>query len=209
MPDAMAQYIGLFGGSFDPIHHGHLIVARAVAEQVGLDRILLLPSATPPHKRAEALIAPHHRAEMVRLAIRDEPLFDLSDHDLARTGPTYTVQTVSFFRQQLGPTVRLAWIIGADSLAELHTWYQVADLADACDLLTAARPGWERPDLSVLKAAIGPQRLARIEARILSTPRIDISSTDIRARVRAGRSVRYLVPAPVADYMERHHLYAD
>lgn len=203
----MAEYIGLFGGSFDPIHHGHLIIARAVAEQVGLHRVILLPSATPPHKQAEALTAPHHRAEMVRLAIQGEPLFDISDHDLTRTGPTYTVETVSHFRQQLGPGVRLAWIIGADSLAELHTWYQVADLADACDVLTAVRPGWERPDLSALKAAVGPARLARIESHVLPTPWIDISSTDIRARVRAGRSVSYLVPAPVAAYVDRHRLY--
>lgn len=203
----MADSIGLFGGSFDPIHHGHLIIARAVAEQVGLHRVILLPSATPPHKQAQALTTPHHRAEMVRLAIQGEPLFDLSDHDLTRAGPTYTVQTVAHFRQRFGPGVRLAWIIGADSLAELHTWYHVGDLADACDLLTAVRPGWERPDLSALRAAVGPDRLARIESHVLDTPRIDISSTDIRARVRAGRSVSYLVPAPVAEYIERHRLY--
>ena len=137
----MAERIALYGGSFNPIHSGHLIIARAVAEQLDLTRVILLPSKHPPHKQAEALLDAAHRAEMVRLAIPDEPLFEFSDFDLTRDGPSYTVETVAHFRKSLGAAVELFWIIGADSLAELSTWHRVCDLVDTCRIITAARPG--------------------------------------------------------------------
>lgn len=203
----MGEKMALFGGSFDPIHFGHLIVARSVAEQLGLDRVIFLPSATPPHKEASELTPADHRAAMVRLAVDGEPLFDVSDYDLTRDGPTYTVRTVAHFQQQLGPASALHWIIGGDSLAELASWYQVGDLVDRCRIITAARPGWEKPDLAVLRRLVGDARSAKVESGILETPRIDISSTVIRARVRAGRSIRYLVPEPVRAYIHEQQLY--
>ncbi|MHC4091001.1 MAG: nicotinate-nicotinamide nucleotide adenylyltransferase, partial [Planctomycetota bacterium] len=111
----MSQRIALFGGSFNPIHMGHLIVARSVGEQLRLERIIVLPSATPPHKTAAALLDPKHRAAMVELAIAGEPLLEFSDYDLNREGPSYTVETVAHFREELGLDVLLHWIIGADS----------------------------------------------------------------------------------------------
>jgi nicotinate-nucleotide adenylyltransferase len=205
--NAMGEKTALFGGSFDPIHLGHLILARSVAEQLGLDRVIFLPSATPPHKEASELTPAVHRAAMVRLAVDGEPLFDVSDYDLTRDGPTYTVQTVAYFQEQLGSATVLHWIIGSDSLAELASWYQVGELVERCRVITAARPGWEKPDLAVLHRLIGDARLAKVESGILKTPRIDISSTVIRARVRAGRSIRYLVPEPVRAYIREQQLY--
>jgi nicotinate-nucleotide adenylyltransferase len=205
----MGETTALFGGSFDPIHLGHLIIARSVAEQLELDRVILLPAMTPPHKEAAVLTAPAHREAMVRLAIEGEPGFDVSDYDLTRTGPAYTVQTVAHFRRQLAPEAVLCWIIGGDSLAELHTWYHVRDLADQCRIVTAVRPGWEKPDLDPLRALLGTARMDQLESDILPTPRIDISSTEIRARVRTGRSIRYLVPEPVHGYIATHGLYRD
>lgn len=203
----MAETTGLFGGSFDPIHVGHLIIARSIAEQLGLDRVIFLPSAMPPHKERDRLTTPEHREAMVRLAVDGEPLFSVSDFDLARTGPTYTVETVAHFRTAHGPDAALYWIIGGDSLAELHTWYHVDALAALCRIVTAVRPGWERPDLTALRERLGDARLAEIESGILATPRIDISATDIRARIRAKQSIRYLVPEPVRVYIEQHQLY--
>ncbi|UCG17217.1 MAG: nicotinate (nicotinamide) nucleotide adenylyltransferase [Phycisphaerales bacterium] len=208
-PVTMGEMTALFGGSFDPVHFGHLIIARSVAEQLELDRVILLPAVTPPHKDAADLTAPAHREAMVRLAIEGEPGFDVSDYDLTRTGPAYTVQTVAHFRRQFGLGAALCWIIGGDSLAELHTWYNVRDLADQCRIVTAVRPGWEKPDLDPLRALLGAVRMDKLESDILPTPRIDISSTEIRSRVRAGRSIRFLVPEAVRDYIAGHGLYRD
>ncbi|HUU82619.1 MAG TPA: nicotinate-nucleotide adenylyltransferase [Phycisphaerae bacterium] len=203
----MPQRIALFGGSFDPIHLGHLIIARSVVERLDLDRIIFLPSATPPHKMAAVLASPQHRAAMVRLAIADEPIFDFSDYDLLRDGPTYTVETIAHFRADLGADAELYWLIGADSLPELTTWYRARDLIDSCHIVTAARPGWERIDFNALRPHFNDNQIARLEADILETPRIDISSTNIRSRAAAGKSVRFLVPESVHQYIVEHDLY--
>ena len=205
----MAQRIGLYGGSFNPIHNGHLIVARAVAEQVSLERVMLLPSVRPPHKGDRQLLDARHRAEMVRLAITGETLFEFSDYDLTRDGPSYTIDTVMRFREVLGPQVELHWIIGADSLSELTTWHRVRDLVEACRIVTAARPGWDAIDWTPLRTILSDAQVAALQAGVLPTPRIDISSTDIRRRVREGRSIRYLVPDLVRSYIETNDLYRD
>ncbi|MFH0983553.1 MAG: nicotinate-nucleotide adenylyltransferase [Planctomycetota bacterium] len=203
----MAERVGLYGGSFNPVHLGHLIVARSVAEKLELARVIFLPSAAPPHKEGECLIEPHHRAEMVRLAIAGEKLFDFSDFDLAREGPSYTIETITDFQQTLPADTELFWIIGADWLMELDTWYKAAELVDACTIVTAARPGWERPDLSALSAKLSEAQVAKLREHILETPRIDVSATDIRSRVAAGKSIRYLVPDSVQTYIEMFRLY--
>ena len=205
----MAQRVGLYGGSFNPIHHGHLIIARAVAERLRLDRVILLPSARPPHKGDRKLLDAPHRAAMVKLAIEGEPLFEFSDFDLTREGPSYTIDTVTHFGELLGADVELHWIIGADSLSELTAWHRVHDLVDACRIITAARPGWDAIDWSPLRAILTDAQVAALQGGVLSTPQIDISSTDIRRRVREGRSIRYLVPDPVRSYIETNDLYRD
>jgi nicotinate-nucleotide adenylyltransferase len=205
----MAQRVGLFGGSFNPIHNGHLIVARAVAERLKLDHVILLPSARPPHKGDRKLLDGENRAALVKLAIIDEPLFEFSDFDLTREGPSYTIDTVMHFRESLGPQAALHWIIGADSLSELTTWHRVRDLVDACRIVTAARPGWDTMDWAPFRAMLSDAQVAAIQAGVLPTPRIDISSTDIRRRVREGRSIRYLVPDIVRSYIETNDLYRD
>jgi nicotinate-nucleotide adenylyltransferase len=201
--------IGLYGGSFDPIHIGHVIVARSVAESLGLDRVIFLPSASPPHKDSSDLLSQEHRARMAELAIANEPLFALDDYDLTRKGPTYTVETVAYFKGLFGAGAELAWIIGADSLPELKSWHRVSELVDACRIVTAARPGWEAPDLSILRPELSDEQIERLGRDILATPRIDVSATDIRRRVRTGRSIRYLVPDAVGDYIQRHELYRE
>ncbi len=204
---AMADQIGLYGGTFNPIHNGHLIVARAIAEQLGLHRLIFLPSASPPHKPNERLLDPEHRAEMIRLAIADEPRFESSDFDLTRSGPSYTFSTVTHFRKVLGPEAELHWIIGADSLAELTIWYRVSALVDACRIVTAARAGWEEIDWDELGDLLDEAQIGRLKAGVLDTPVIEVSSTDIRDRIHQGLSIRFLVPDCVAVYIEKHALY--
>lgn len=211
----MSVRLGLFGGSFDPIHCGHLIVARAVAEQLDLERIVFLPSASPPHKKGGCLADPAHRARMVKLAIEGEPLFEFSDFDLTREGPSYTIDTVTHFHEQLGRSAALHWIIGADSLAELTSWHRAGALVDTCRIITAVRSGW--PDRSgweefhwdTLRGTLNTTQITKLQAGVIETPLIDISSTDIRRRVGQGRSIRYLVPDNVRRYIEEHGLYQD
>jgi nicotinate-nucleotide adenylyltransferase len=144
---------------------------------------------------------------MVRLAIEGESGFAFSDFDLARHGPTYTLDTVTHFAGAWGPGVALYWIIGADSFAELAGWHRVRDLVAACRILTAARPGFEDLEAPALRAAVGEAKFEELRDGILSTPRIDVSSTQIRERVRLGRSIRYLVPETVLRFIESHQLY--
>lgn len=196
----------LFGGSFDPIHHGHLIVARAVAEQLAAPRVVLIPSAQPPHKLNWTLAPAAERLKMCQLAVANDPLFEASDWELGQPGPNFTLQTVERFRTICaGP---LYWLIGMDSLAELTTWRRVADLAAACTLVTARRPGFDVPDLGLLEGLIGADLVARIRAQIKDTPQIDISATELRRRVRAGQSIRYLAPEAVVRHIEQRGLYA-
>jgi len=203
----MTDQIGLYGGTFNPIHNGHLIVARAIAEQLDLHHVIFLPSANPPHKPNERVLDPEHRAEMIRLSIADEPRFAFSDFDLTRSGPSYTFDTVMHFRKVFGPETELHWIIGADSLAELITWHRVSALVDACRIVTAARAGWGEIDWDQLAGLLHEAQIQRLRAGVLETPVIEVSSTQIRDRVHQGLSIRFLVPDCVAAYIERHALY--
>lgn len=203
----MGTGIALFGGTFDPIHHGHLIVARAVLEQLDYERLVLIPSPNPPHKIGHDLSDASHRLEMARLAVEGEPRFEVSDCEIRRTGLSYTILTVESIRQVVSLDVPLAWIIGADSLPELHSWYRIADLVEACRIVTAVRPGYEVPDLEPLRRTLSAAQIERLCRDVLPTPSIDISSTQIRRRVRQGFSIRYLLPESVRGYIEQHGLY--
>lgn len=203
----MAGGIALFGGTFDPIHFGHLIAARAVAEHLQLDRVVLIPSANPPHKQQLMPAPAADRLEMARLAVEGDSRFEVSDIEARRSGLSYTILTVEEYRRLIGPDVPLYWIIGGDSLAELHTWYRVEDLVERCTVVTAVRPGFETPDLSLLAQRLTKTQMERVRAGVLPTPRIDISATDIRQRVRRGASIRHLTPESVRLYIERMGLY--
>jgi len=197
----------LFGGSFDPVHLGHLIVSANAAEQIGAARVVLIPSAHPPHKPGQTLSPAAERLEMCRLAVADDPRFEVSDWEVHQPGPNYTLHTVRHFRQTLPADATLYWLIGMDSLAELATWYCVGELLEACALVTAGRPGFQRPDLALLAKSLSPAQIGELERHVLQTPLIDIGATDIRARVRAGRSIRHLVPEPVRQYILERGLY--
>ncbi len=206
--------VALFGGTFDPIHCGHLIVARCVLEHLSLDEVTFIPSANPPHKGRADLSDVAHRLAMVELAIDGprplvgaEPGFACDDCETRRTGPSYTFDTVMHFRERLGPQATIHWIIGADSLAELESWHCAGELVDACNIVTVNRLGDNQPDLSTFGRVLDEGHVAKLERGILQTPHIDISATDIRRRVAADQSIRYLVPEPVRQYIEDHQLY--
>jgi len=204
----MANGIALFAGTCDPIHHGHLIVARAVVEQLDFEQVVIIPAPSPPHKVGRHVSDASHRLEMARLAVAGEPRFDVSDVEIRRTGLSYTILTVESYRQAVGPGVPLAWIIGGDSLPELHSWYRIGELVEMCRIVTAVRPGYEVPDLAPLARALSGKQIEQLRRDLLATPVIDLSATDVRRRVQEGRSIRYLVPQAVRAYIEDHGLYA-
>ena len=206
----MPQPLVLFGGTFDPVHHGHLIVARAVAEQCGLPRVTFVPAGTPPHK-APAEAAPEHRLAMLQLATAGEPMLDVRDIELRRPGPSYTFDTLTALQREAGPEARLRLLVGADMLADLPHWHRAADVVKLADLLVVLRPPWPQGLDEVfadLRRAFGKDTGDRLRQSVVRAPLIDISSTEIRRRVADGRSVRFLVPEPVREYIEAHRLYA-
>lgn len=197
----------LFGGSFDPIHHGHLIVVRAIAEQLRADRAVLIPSARPPHKPGRAQASAAQRAEMCRCAVADEPALTVDDWELQQTGPNYTLLTVQHYRSLLPANAELYWLLGMDSLRELSTWYHAPELIDACTLVTAARPGFAVPTATELGAHFAAAQVAKLQRFIIPSPHVDISATEIRTRVARGASIRYLTPPAVVDYIASTGLY--
>jgi nicotinate-nucleotide adenylyltransferase len=188
------------GGTFDPIHVGHLAVAEEAREALALDRILFVPAGSPPHKPASEVTPAHHRAAMVQLAIDDNPAFELSRIELDRPGLSYTVDTVEALAREAEVTL----ILSVETFRELPTWHEPARLFEAARLAVVPREGYPASDPQWL-ASMFPGREDRVSYR--EGPRLGLSSTQIRARVAAGRSIRYLVPAAVAAYIVANDLY--
>jgi nicotinate-nucleotide adenylyltransferase len=194
------------GGSFNPIHHGHLICARTVAEIAGFGNVLLIPSANPPHKPGSPDMADAaHRLKMCRLAIQTKQpasgvQFDVSDIELERSDrPSYTIETVREFKRRGWPSVH--WLIGADMLNFLPNWHEAAALLREVDFVVMARPGVPI-DWKTL-----PGELSFLQKNVVPAPLIDISSSEIRRRLRVGLNIQYLTPPEVVDYITEHKLY--
>lgn len=183
--------VGVLGGSFDPIHHGHLIVAQALREQLALDEVRLVPAGAQPFKGGRHVASAEHRAGMVALATDGEPGLVTDRSELERSGPSYTVVTLRELRARL-PGAELMLLVGSDAAAELPTWYEAEEIPALATVVAFPRPG---------EAAHAPGAVV--------VPAVAISSTDVRARVRAGRSIRYWVPERVAEYIATHRLYQE
>jgi nicotinate-nucleotide adenylyltransferase len=192
------------GGTFDPIHVGHLAIAEEAREALGLDRILFVPAGSPPHKPRGAVSAVEHRVAMVELAIADNAAFELSRIEVDRPGPSYTVDTVEALAAGAGDPA-LTVILSAETFAELPTWHEPERLFAAARVAVVPREGYPAPDPAWLSTTF-PGREDRVT--YLEGPRLGLSSTALRARAAAGRSVRYLVPAAVEAYIAANHLYS-
>ena len=200
-PGGGPRNLGVMGGTFDPVHLGHLAVAEEAREVLNLERILFVPAGQPPHKPAGDVSSVEHRLAMVELAIADNPAFELSRIEVDRAGPSYTVDTLEALAADGD---RLTVILSAETFAELPTWHEPERLFEAARVAVAPRWGYPAPDPGWL-AATFPGREDRVS--YLEGPRLGVSSTALRARVAAGRSIRYLVPAPVAAYIAANNLY--
>jgi nicotinate-nucleotide adenylyltransferase len=197
--------VGVMGGTFDPIHNGHLAIAKVAREKLVLDKVIFVP-AGQPWLKSQALISPApDRLEMVRLAVKPYPGFSLSRVEIDRQGPSYSVDTVAELKASLGTDTRLFFLIGWDNVMQLPKWYQVARLLDLCDFVAMPRPGCPRPDLAVLEKDV-PGITGKVI--LLDSPQVDISATDIRERVAGGLSISPLVPPEVARYIREKRLYS-
>lgn len=196
--------IGIMGGTFDPIHFGHLATAEAVRESFMLDEILFIPAARPPHKRGRNVTDEKHRLTMTILATRSNKFFKVSDMELKRTGLSYTLDTMNELYKTFGNSTELFFIIGADSLADLSKWHEARELVEKCHFIATTRQGVD-VDFSAVENYFGA--IAKEHIHRVTTPGLEISSTDIREKVRLGRSIKYLVPEAVEEYILREELY--
>jgi nicotinate-nucleotide adenylyltransferase len=208
--DPADRRVGILGGTFDPIHFGHLIIADEVREALQLDRVLFIPAAMPPHKLAEHLTPAVDRAAMVQLAIADNPGFSMSPIELERSGPSYTVDTLSDLAGEAarqGVDREFHFILSLETLAWFKSWHEPARLLKLARLAVVARPGAPMPVGRHLGALLpgGAASMGRVEC--IETMLIAHSASDVRARVASGRSIRYLVPPAVEAYIRDHRLY--
>jgi len=198
--------LGLFGGSFNPIHYGHLLLAECSREALALDEVLLIPAAVPPHKQGRELASGKQRLEMLELALGGHEQLRASPLEIDRGGVSYTVQTLAEVHAA-NPTALLFLLMGADSLRDLPTWREPERICALSLPAVVRRGGAPPPDFDVLAPLVSAERLAMIRAAQVQMPLIELSSTDLRQRVADGKSLRYRTPRAVEKYIETHGLY--
>jgi nicotinate-nucleotide adenylyltransferase len=196
--------VGILGGTFDPVHLGHLIIAEEARVRLELDRVIFIPTGHPWLKEAPPVAAGGDRLRMVELAIVSNSAFQVSSNEVDRSGPTYTVETLQELTRELGPDAILHFIMGMDALEQFDRWKEPEKLLKLCRLAIVNRPGHQGVDVNAL---VGRHPQAGTRLTLLNVPRIEISSTEIRQRVAQGISIRYLVPDPVEGYISQHKLY--
>jgi len=198
----MAAVLGIMGGTFDPIHFGHLVAAEEARVRFNLSRILFVPNGNPPHKKDYPVTSAESRYEMVVLATASNDHFEASRIEVERSGPSYAVDTIRLLRDSQGSDTRCYFITGADAILEILTWREPEKLADACEFIAVTRPGY---DLGRLRDQLTPDLAAHIHT--LDVPGVHISSTELRRRAACGDSLRYLTPHSVVRYIAAHGLY--
>jgi nicotinate-nucleotide adenylyltransferase len=202
--DDRPRRIGILGGTFDPPHIGHLWLAALSADAIGLDRVLFMPAAQPPHKRTDRMTNAADRLLMTRLAIAGDDAFELTLIEMERPGPSFTIDSVDELQRAYGTDAQLFLLMAADSLAQIETWREPDALLERIEWVVGPRPGVALPDRSALEDRFGASA-SRIH--MLSGPSLDVSSTQIRERVAAGHAIRYLVPRGVEELITERGLY--
>ncbi|NLL42357.1 MAG: nicotinate-nucleotide adenylyltransferase [Firmicutes bacterium] len=197
--------IGIMGGTFDPVHYGHLVTAEGARCVYKLDQVFFLPSGKPPHKLMKQVSDAEHRYMMTVLATLTNPHFEVSRLDIDREGISYTIDTLKYLREYYGPEAELFFITGADAIFEITDWKDHDEYLTIAHFIAAARPGFALEELPKATQDWVDKHANRFH--VLNVPAMAISSTEIRERVRSGMSIRYLVPEPVEHYIKRHKLY--
>jgi nicotinate-nucleotide adenylyltransferase len=198
------QKIGIMGGTFDPIHMGHLVMAESVRMEYELTKVLFIPTGTSPHKHGTTITPAIDRYIMTMMATYSNPYFFVSPIERDRPGPSFTIDTVRELVAEYKPGTEFYFLTGTDAILELHTWNNIDELLDLCHFVAASRPG-KVSSIAEEIERLGPKAEARIHR--LTTPELEISATDIRERVRLGKSIRYFVPESVEHYIHKEGLY--
>lgn len=188
--------IGLLGGTFNPIHYGHLILAEECRKNFHLQKIVFIPSAVPPHK-GRRITCPKHRYNMVKLAVQNNKRFAIADIELERKGPSFSWETIQYFTRR-HPKDPIYFILGIDSLLKIDAWKGKRKVLDLCNFIAATRPGYRIKDI--------PSSI-RKKIKLIKIPGVDISSSQIRKRVKAGKSIKYLLPPKIEEYIYKYRLY--
>ncbi len=197
--------IAVMGGTFDPIHYGHLVAAEAVRFEYNFDKVIFIPAGKPAHKQKKQITNAEHRYNMTVLATVTNPYFEVSRIELDRVGITYTIDTIKALKKMLDVKTEIYFITGADAILDILTWYNVEELLDLCDFIAATRPGFNKKDLE--------QKLIEIKSKydkdifMIEIPSLAISSTDIRDRMANGKPIKYLLPETVENYIHQSGLY--
>jgi len=199
--------IVLFGGTFDPIHLGHTIVVKEAGEFIGAEKIIFIPAKCSPLKKNSPLASDRDRFKMIDLAIGGVEKFEVSDYELNKPRPSYTLDTIRYFQARFGDEVSIYWLLGADCIEELSGWYRIDDLIDECNLCLMLRAGYEKPDFSKFEKILGHKHIAKLQQNIIETSLIDISSTEIRRRLAGGLDVSDMLNPDVAEYIRKNKLY--
>lgn len=197
-----SRRLAVIGGTFDPPHYAHLLIAEDVRRRFELSHVLFMPAGAPPHKRADQVSSAEDRYIMVLLATAGDPHFMVSRLELDRPGPSYSIDTIRRLKAETGEGAQVFWVIGADAALEILTWHQPDAILDEATVVAAPRPGC---DLNGLEETLGAERASKI--MVIEAPLTNISSTMIRRMVRQGESIRYLTPPAVADYIYKRGLY--
>lgn len=201
----MLKRLGVYGGTFDPIHMGHLIVAEMARYECGLHKVLFIPAKIPPHKDDAYITPPDYRFEMVSLAIESNPAFEISDMELKRKGISYTIDTLKILKEQYSNKNEIWMIIGADSFMEIEGWKDFGEITKICNFAVYSRPNFT---MDVLRAKAETMiKVSNVNIRFIKAPMIDISSTEIRTRLNQGKSIRYMVPDSVEKYIMDKELF--
>ncbi len=198
--------IGIMGGTFDPIHYGHLRAAEEVLQGFELERIVFVPSGRPPHKSTSEITSFEHRYQMTILATQNHPRFEVSRMEIERPGPSFTVNSLREFRKVYGKSANLYFITGLDAILEISTWSGYKEIFDYADFIAVTRPGYNIEALSTLESILGQDCYAKVHPFPVTL--LAIASRDIRKSVVEGKSPRYLVPDPVLEYIVTNRLYS-
>ncbi len=199
--------VALLGGTFDPVHLGHVTVASYVAQYIGAEKIIFIPAKRSPLKSSLPAASDNHRIKMIGFANAENEIFQVSGYELNRPAPTYTFQTVSHFQKKLGSACSIYWLIGADCIDELPHWYRITDLIERCNLSIMCRAGFKPPDFSRFADIWSAGYIKKLQENVINTPFVDISSTEIRKRLAAGLNVTGMLHPSVEEYILKHKLY--
>jgi len=199
--------IALFGGTFDPIHLGHTTVVAVAGEGIGADKVIFVPAKRSPLKAFFPEAGDEDRRQISKLATQANVRFGSSDYEPKKAGPIYTLATVSLFRREVGSNVSIYWLMGADALEDLPHWYGVTELIDECNLAVMHRAGFVPSDFSKYISLWGEDRVKKMQRNVVETPLVDISSTEVRKRLTAGREVSGMISPKVLQYIREHRLY--